>query len=733
MSEIIRGVLERVTFTSRDSGYVVYKIMVKGSDDEIAAVGYTSPNMPGEELELTGDWTVHPRFGRQFKFTSCRSLMPSSIEGMKRYLASGMIKGVGPKTAERIVETFGEATFDIMDEKPDELLNVKGISKKLLDTIKESWTAQREVRSVMLFLESNGISPNFAHKIFAAYGSDTVQTVQENPYRLADDIFGVGFLTADKVAASMGVSRDAPIRIQAGVRYAMNEMTDEGHVCAPRDALAAKAAELLGVRAEAADAAITQACAEGALIAEKSSGSAVPDAVYLPLLYAVETKSAAMLARLAAEDPLGELLASVGSMAPMSPEDIELWARQTMKIELAPEQLEALELAVRSKVMVITGGPGTGKTTLIKALIGIWGERGLRIGLAAPTGRAAKRMSEATGREAKTIHRLLEYSGDGMGFARGQDMPLECDLLVVDEASMIDAVLFWHLLRAIPESCRLILVGDIHQLPSVGAGNVLKDIIESGAVPTAELSKIFRQAQTSSIIVNAHRVNAGSMPEEVEKDGLKDFYIIECSDPDKCIELILSMVGTRIRDAFGLDPLDDVQILTPMRRGSLGSVNLNSVLQDALNPGDKPHITRGGRIYKVGDKVMQTKNDYEKEVYNGDIGRISAVDHENGLLWVNIDDRDVAYETEELDELTHAYAVSIHKSQGSEYPCVIVPIHTQHYVLLQRNLLYTAITRGKELVILVGTKKALAIAVRNDDTKHRWTRFAERIKIETGR
>lgn len=726
MSEhVIRGTLERVTYASRDSGYVVYKLSVEGEDDVVAAVGFTQPNMPGEELELVGDWTVHPKFGRQFKFTSCRSLVPSSTEGIKRYLSSGMIRGIGPKTAERIVDAFGAETLDVMDERPDELLSIKGISTKLLASIKEAWAEQREVRGVMLFLESNGVSSGFAHKIFSEYGSDTIQVVRENPYRLADDIFGVGFLTADKIAAAMGMEKGSPQRVQAGVRYAMNELSDEGHVCAPRDELIKRSAELLEISQEAAGQGVAAAIAAGTLISERTSSM-----IYAPIYYTAETKSASMLAELASDDPIGRLLESVGSMAPLERSDIALWARQTMEIDLAAEQLDALALAARSKVMVVTGGPGTGKTTIIRAMIGIWGERGLRVSLAAPTGRAAKRMSEATGREAKTIHRLLEYSGDGMGFGRGPDAPLDCDLLVVDEASMIDAVLFWHLLRAIPSECRLILVGDIHQLPSVGPGNVLGDIIASGVIPTAELKEIFRQAQTSSIIVNAHKVNAGLLPEDVRGQGLRDFYMIEQEDPAKCIDMILQMVGSRIKEAFGLDPMNDVQVLTPMRRGELGTGNLNSVLQSALNPGDVPAITRGGRKYKVGDRVMQTKNDYDKEIYNGDIGRITMVDAANGLLWIDVDGREIAYQAEELDDLTLAYAVSIHKSQGSEYPCVIIPIHMQHYVLLQRNLLYTAITRGKELVILIGTKRALTIAVKNDDTKKRWTRFAERLKNE---
>lgn len=723
----IRGLLERVTYANEENGYSVFKIAVKDSPDLVSAVGYAGGHMAGEELELTGEWTEHPKFGRQFKFTQCRSVLPSTVEGIKRYLSSGLIKGVGPRMAERIVETFGEATLDVLDESPDDLLEVRGVSEKMLDTIKTAWEAQKDVRAVMLFLQSNGVSPNFAAKIFAAYGPDTIQIVRENPYRLAADVFGIGFLSADKVAQSMGIAPDSPMRIEAGVTYAMGEMTGEGHVYAPRQALASRAAELLSVDEAAADRAITEAASRGDLVLERITpdGEGEVQAVYLPAYCTAERGCAAMLADLMASDAIGDLLGAVGSLDTGT---AEAWVRGVMKIQLAKNQLEALRLAERSKAMIITGGPGTGKTTLIRAIIGIWGERGLRIQLAAPTGRAAKRMSEATGYEAKTIHRLLEFGGAEGGFTRTADNQLDCDLLIVDEASMIDVILFYHLLRAVPTDCRLILVGDIHQLPSVGPGNVLKDLIASGVVPTAELNEIFRQAETSSIIVNAHRVNGGLMPEPPEGDGLKDLYMIEQSDPERCVEVLLKMVGGRIREAFGLDPLEDVQILTPMHRGTLGAANLNAALQRAMNPGDGPHIDRGGRVFKTRDKVMQIKNDYEKDVYNGDIGFITRVDPEAGLLWVTVDGREIAYEASELDSLVHAYAVSIHKSQGSEYPAVIIPIHTQHYVMLQRNLLYTAMTRGRELVILIGTKRAVAIAVRNDTTKHRCTYLGERLR-----
>ncbi len=730
--ETLRGQLERVTYANEENGYAVYQLSVPGSPDRVTAVGHSAPHMAGEELELSGAWVVHPKFGRQFHFEQCKSLTPSSVEGIRRYLGSGLIKGVGPRMAERIVEAFGEQALDVLDEEPERLLEVHGISQKLLDSIRQSWEAQKEVRSVMLFLQSNGISPSFAAKIFAAYGPDTIQIVKENPYRLADDIFGIGFLSADKVAHNMGVAHDAPRRLDAGVRYVLGQMTSEGHVYAPRDVLAARSAELLGVPEALCDEAVGRAAAEAELVLDRIRLQGEPaeiDAAYLPAYYAAERKTAQKLSTLMRSDELGDLIRETGAV---DAEDAAQWVASSMGIELSDRQGDALRLALDSKTLIITGGPGTGKTTLIKAIIGVWGLRGLRIQLAAPTGRAAKRMSEATGHEARTIHRMLEYNGRENGFSRTADAPLDCDLLIVDEASMIDAILMFHLLRAVPDDCRLVLVGDIHQLPSVGPGNVLKDLIESGEIPVARLDKIFRQAQESGIVVNAHRVNTGQLPGELPAGGLRDFYFVEQEDPERCVELIQRLVCERIPERFGLDPVEDVQVLTPMHRGSLGASHLNAVLQRALNPEGGPALERGGRRFRRGDKVMQIRNNYDKEVYNGDIGYICRTDPEAGLVAVEMDGRQIVYEAVEFDELIHAYAVSIHKSQGSEYPAVVIPIHTQHYVLLQRNLLYTGITRGKELVVLVGTKKALSIAVRNDDTKHRYTYLAERLRTACG-
>ncbi|MDR1915630.1 MAG: ATP-dependent RecD-like DNA helicase [Synergistaceae bacterium] len=729
--EILRGALERITYVNEENGYSVFKIAVKDEPDLVTAVGCCETHMPGEDLELYGQWSEHPKFGRQFSFTLCRSLVPSTVDGIKRYLGSGLVKGVGPKMAERIVDMFGDRTLDVLDESPDDLLKVKGLSPKLLDSIKQSWESQKEIRSIMLFLQSNGISPGFAAKIYKKYEQDTIQVVKENPYRLADDIFGIGFISADKVATKMGVAVDSSMRLEAGVQYVMSELTGEGHIYAPRALLALRSAELLGVSREMTDSAIGRAIESSALVGEKIFPDDLPDgddsveAIYLPPYYVSEAKGARMIAALMRGEDLSSLINSVGGL------DIEREVKSvqdTLGIKLAANQISAVRMAMCSKVMIITGGPGTGKTTLIKAIIEIWGSRGLTIQLAAPTGRAAKRMAEATGHEAMTIHRMLEYKANELCFSRNSDYPLECDLLIVDEASMIDSLLMFHLLRAIPESAHLILVGDINQLPSVGPGNVLKDLISSGVLPVVELNEIFRQAQTSGIITNAHRVNSGLAPLKTQGDGLRDFYIVYQDDPGKCVDIILALACDRIPKRFGLDPIEEVQVLTPMHRGALGASNLNVVLQRALNVSGGRAVEYGGKVYRTGDKVMQIRNNYDKDVYNGDIGFILRADPDAGMLTVKMDEREIEYGVSEFNELVHAYAVSIHKSQGSEYKAVIIPVHTQHYIMLQRNLLYTGITRGKELVVLVGTARAMEIAAGNDETKRRYTHMGVRLR-----
>jgi exodeoxyribonuclease V alpha subunit len=729
-TETIRGVLERVTYVNDENGYSVFKIRSPGEADSFAAVGISAPLVPGEEVELCGRWVDHARFGAQFQFETCRALLPSTIDGIRKYLCSGLVKGIGPEMAERIIDKFRESSLDVLDSDPDALLEVRGIGQKTLDSIKQSWEVQRGVSAVIRFLQSNGIGAGYAAKIFREYGADSISVMRENPYRLADDVFGIGFQTADKFAMGMGVERDSPARLDAGVRYAMGELTGKGHVCVPRNMLAERSGELLGVSGEAADAAIGRALDARTLAGETIEPDGKPvEAVYLPMYYVYEAKCAKMLAALTRPSPEDDIARGLSGMDADTAAD---WARRVMKISLSDKQTEALRMALTSKALVITGGPGTGKTTLISAIIGALAERGLKINLAAPTGRAAKRMAEATGREALTLHRLLE--SDGYSFGRDEDSPLGCDVLIVDEASMVDVHMMYRVLCAMPRGGRLIMVGDVHQLPSVGPGNVLSDVISSGVVPVAELNVIFRQARDSGIIVNAHRVNSGLMPEDGEGggSGLRDFYIVAQDDPSRCVDIILTLVKERIPQRFGLDPVEDVQVLTPMHKGLLGASNLNTVLRGELNAGEGNSITAGRRVFKSGDKVMQIRNDYEKEVYNGDIGMVRSVDPAARLVTVEFDAAEVCYGAEELDELVHAYAVSIHKSQGSEYPAVVMPVHTQHYVLLQRNLLYTGITRAKELVVLVGARRAIEIAVKNANTRERLTYLAQRLRSAMG-
>jgi exodeoxyribonuclease V alpha subunit len=725
--EILRGLLERVTYVNEGNGYSVFKVRADGEPELVPVVGVTFKHVPGEELEFVGHWAVHPKFGIQFQFSECRPILPSTVDGIKKYLSSGLIKGIGAETANRIIAQFGESSLDILDNDPDELLKVKGIGRKTLDSIKKSWVSQRAVSAVMYFLKSNGIGPGFAARIYKEYGDEAISVLKENPYRLADDVFGIGFLTADKFAANMGVPRDSAMRTDAGMKYALSTLIDEGHVCVPRDALAKHAAKLLDISPEAADASIGRALEATALVGETIADGAgvgeTSESIYLPMYYVFESKSAQLMARLLkfrSEDDI------IGGYAGIDADSAIADAEGVMGIKLEQNQRDAVKLALSSKVTIITGGPGTGKTTILKAIITILKDRGVKINLAAPTGRAAKKMSEAAGMNALTIHRLLE--SDGFRFGRDETMPLDCRLLVLDEVSMVDIHIMYRTLCALRPEAHLILVGDVHQLPSVGPGSVLRDLLSSGVIPVAELNVIFRQARDSGIIVNAHRVNSGLLPRDDGGSRLRDFYIIEQDDPSKCLEIMLFLVRDRIPKRFGLDPSEDVQVLTPMHDGILGASNLNAVIRGELNSGSGNTLAVGKREFKTGDKVMQIMNNYEKEVYNGDIGFIKTIDPAARLITVKFDGVEAVYEAESMNELIHAYAVSIHKSQGSEYPAVIMPIHTQHYFLLQRNLLYTGITRARELAVLVGSKKALAMAVRNDKTRLRYTHLGHMLR-----
>lgn len=721
----IVGQIERITYHDAESGYTVLRVQVRGYPELVTTVGQMANPVVGSILRLKGSWKNHPKFGIQFDIKEYKSEIPTSAAGIEKYLASGIIKGIGPAAAERIVDRFGSDTINILDNEPKRLTEVEGIGAKKAAAISAAWMEQRDIREVMLFLQNYGIGAGLALRVFKHYGAAAIQVLQENPYRLAIDMFGIGFITADKVAASMGVAKDSPFRIRAGVLHIIHEFTRDGHTYVPIEKLAEAAAEILDVPLQVVESGIEAVRLAEEIIAEwYSRGNDDECAVYLPAFHYAESRSAKNLEKLMSA-PWNEHYVNVDAVIP--------WLQNELAITLAGQQVKALKTALKSKVMIITGGPGTGKTTLIKAILKVREARGLRVMLSAPTGRAAKRMTEATGHEAKTIHRMLEFMGMGTSggdFARDESNPLECDLLIVDEASMIDQILFHHLLKAIPRGASVIFVGDVNQLPSVGAGNVLGDMINSGAIPVTSLNEIFRQARESMIVVNAHRINNGEFPllDENYEEGLKDFYFIRQDDQENALEIIKTLVTERIPKSFGFDPVDEIQVLSPMHRGSVGTQRLNLELQRALNTSGGARAVRMGVTYQEGDKVMQIRNNYQKDVYNGDIGRIFKINGEDGQLIVQMDNGLVSYEFSELDELVHAYAVSIHKSQGSEYPAVVIPLLTQHYVMLQRNLLYTGITRGKKLVVIVGSTKAAAIAVQNDKTRKRWTRLADRLK-----
>ncbi|MCR5335776.1 MAG: ATP-dependent RecD-like DNA helicase [Synergistes sp.] len=747
----LKGQVERITYHNAENGYTVLRLSVPGHSELITVVGTMPEPAPGEMLSVSGRWEKDPRYGMQLRAVRCEPAVPAGAEGVEKFLASGLIRGVGPATAKKIVEFFGDETLFVLDEEPERLLQVKGINEKKAGDIAQSWREQRDIREAMVFLQGYGIGAGYAMRIFRRYGSATVAALKENPYCLAQDVYGIGFTTADKIAARLGIAHDSPLRVRAGVRYVLNQMTGEGHVFVPSDILAAQSAQTLAVGTGLAAEGIAQAAAAGNIMLENytDKDGTEREAVYLPAFHYAETVSAKNLINLA-DEPYNRQFVDCEKALP--------WLEREMGITFADAQKEAIKMASSSKVMVITGGPGTGKTTIIRAVMHMREAGGFNVMLAAPTGRAAKRMAEATGHEAKTIHRLLEYNGaaaqpfeqasalSGAGvFMRNETNPLRCDLLIVDEASMIDQILFHHLLKAVPPAASLIFVGDVNQLPSVSPGNVLKDLIDSGICPVAELREIFRQGRESSIIVNAHRINGGLMPllSEDAKDRISDFYFIEPAMPAKeelsedeyrslldakVMQTIKRLVSENIPNRFGFDPVNDIQVLSPMHNGMLGTKRLNIELQRLLNKGHGASVQRLDRVFREGDKVMQIKNNYEKDVYNGDIGTVTEVDGEESRVTVKMETGTVTYEFAELEELVHAYAVSIHKSQGSEYPAVVIALLTQHYIMLQRNLLYTAVTRGKKLVVIVGQKKALRMAVENDRMRTRYTRLAERLK-----
>ncbi len=713
----LQGTLERITYVNEENHYVVARLQVPGQRELTTIVGNLPSVTPGETLKLTGEWTLHTKYGEQFKVEAFETIVPATVAGIEKYLGSGLIKGIGPVFARRLVEAFGTDTLRIIEEDPSRLVTVDGIGQVRLQRIRTAWEEQKEIRDVMIFLQGHGVSSGFAAKIYRAYGKSSIAVVRENPYRLAYDIHGIGFKTADRIAQAIGIEKHSPLRVEAGAIHVLNELAEAGHVYYPFDRLVKESSAILEVEAALTAQAIERLREETRVVCEEGPEG---KAVYLASLYAAE------------EGVARRLLALAQGGTPPADIDIERaihWVEQTSRLRLAEEQKEAIRQALQQKLLVVTGGPGTGKTTILKCIIQILEKKRRRIVLCSPTGRAAKRMSEATGREARTVHRLLEFSPKDGRFKRDQHRPLEADLVIVDEASMLDIVLMNSLLKAIPLVAGLILVGDADQLPSVGPGAVLRDIISSGLVPVIRLSEIFRQARESQIVVNAHRINRGEFPLCPAWEGKErsDCYFLAREEAQEVQAAILELATSGLPRRHRVDPMEELQILSPMQKGPIGTLQLNQALQALLNPSG-PELLRGGRLYRLGDRVMQVRNNYEKDVYNGDIGRITKLDPEDREVTVRFDDRQVTYDFSELDELALAYAVTVHKSQGSEYPAVIIPVHTAHFVMLQRNLLYTAITRGKALVVLVGTKKAIAIAVKNRKIQHRYTGLEGRLR-----
>jgi len=719
----IKGQIETITYANEESGFTIARVKVGGEKEQVTIVGNLMALAPGEVLKMQGEWSNHPKFGRQFKVEQYQTEVPATVEGIRKYLGSGFIKGLGPVMAQRIVRQFGKNTLETIENQAEKLAEVEGVGPKRITMIKQAWQEQKAIRHVMLFLQSHGVGSGYAVKIFKQYGNNSIAVVKENPYRLASDIFGMGFIIADRIAGQLGFARNSEVRAAAGVLYILNKLAEEGNVYYPYEPLLEKSGEILQVERDIITKALGSMTMEGKIIMEDLNEELEEfqpnhKAVYLKKLHASETGIA------------GRLEALIKASRTIRRVDMDQAITRVQKqlaITLDGQQAEAVKSSLENKVMVITGGPGTGKTTIINAVLKIYSRMEVRIMLAAPTGRAAKRLSEAAGREARTIHRLLEFSFKQGGFQRHESRLLECDLLIIDEASMIDTLLMHQLLKAVPAAATFILVGDVNQLPSVGPGNVLNDIIGSGAVPVVKLSKIFRQARASQIVVNAHRINNGVLPQYDPSLPENDFYFIAQEDPEQVLKTITELVQSRIPRRFGFDPVDDIQVLTPMHKGVVGTVNLNRELQKTLNPREDG-VVRGESIYRVNDKVMQIKNNYDKEVFNGDIGRIARICPEDKEITVVFDHRKVIYDFADLDEIILAYAISVHKSQGSEYAAVIIPVLTQHYLLLQRNLIYTAITRGRKLVVMVGTRKALAMAVKNDKTRKRYTYLKYRLK-----
>ncbi|MBI3961149.1 MAG: ATP-dependent RecD-like DNA helicase [Deinococcus sp.] len=709
----ISGVVERLTYHNPQNGYTVAKLAVRGQRELVTVVGNFSGINAGESLRLTGWWSEHPKFGPQFKLRDYQVLKPATVVGIEKYLGSGLIKGVGPVTARRITAHFQLQTLEIIERDPDRLLEVPGVGPSRLGMIKRAWQEQQAIKEVMLFLQSHGVNTAHAVKIYKTYQDQAIGVVSQDPYRLAKDIWGIGFVTADKIAQAMGIGAGDQARVAAGVAYTLSQAADAGHTYLPLEILVEKAAEILKVDPALVQPVIEQEIARHELFTEDTEGKPV----YIPPFYFAEQGVARRVKELAAAPKAPPLVMRQG----------EQILRQVGQ-DLSPQQQEAVLTALKSRMMVLTGGPGTGKTRSVRAMVDLFGQLGLRVLLASPTGRAAKRLSEVTGAEAKTIHRLLEFNPAQLEFTRNDTHPLEADVLVVDEASMLDLILANSLFKALGNA-RLVLVGDVDQLPSVGAGNVLRDLIDSGIIPIVRLTQIFRQAQGSLIIQNAHAVNQGQMPRLVlPGEERTDCYFLAADTPEQALELLVRVVRESLpRSRHRYDPIADVQVLCPMNRGLVGAHHLNNVLQAALNPpGNGPEVQYAGRTYRVGDKVIQLRNNYQKLVFNGDTGVITDIDPENQEVHVRFDE-EVVFDYTDLNELSLGYSISVHRAQGSEYPATVIPILTQHYLLLQRNLLYTALTRAKGTAILLGQRKAIAMAVRNAQVRKRYSGLAERL------
>ena len=790
--ETLQGILERIVYENSDTGYTVGRLSARDHAELLTVVGNLASVNPGESLLLQGEWVDNPRYGRQFQIEKYETILPANIVGLRKYLGSGLIKGIGPKMATLIVRKFGMDTMDIIEQEPDKLTRVPGIGQKRVEMIKEAWEAQREIKNVMIFLQSHDVSAAHAAKIYKTYQNDAIPIVTENPYRLADDIYGIGFVTADTIAQKLGMDKDAPQRVQAGVKYVLSQKADEGHVFQYRAELIEACQTMLEQEPEAVEEGIAALIEKEEIInpgftdfsdadeqvsidetqddyeiSSQQSADGVQEEItdthQEPLLtdnrqLTTNNHSAIYLApffyaELGVANQFLRLLASQGQSINALPSDSTaslVQLENEMRIRFAPQQREAIHTAMTARALILTGGPGTGKTTTTVGMIRLFEAQGKHITLTAPTGRAAKRLSETTGGEAKTIHRLLEFSPQINAFKRDRHNPLNTDVVIVDETSMVDLVLMNRLMQAIRPSTTVILIGDTDQLPSVGAGNVLKELIDSGKIPVIQLTEIFRQAQESMIVTNAHRINKGDFP-ELTGGTDRNFFFMEEDDPEEITELVCSIIADRLPQHYDYHPVDDIQLLCPMRRGVLGTENLNKRLQEVLNPeytapafhpleksrfGVRSYaqvsrskdrsVTAGG--FRVGDKVMQIRNNYDYDVFNGDIGRVVAIEHIDKKVYIQFLDKQVAYDTADLGELVLAYATTIHKAQGSEYPAVVIPLHTQHYLMLQRNLLYTGITRAKERVVVVGTKQALGICIRNNQVMQRNSYLAERLQ-----